>query len=260
VVFDRPKVLPPHFTQVLQTSTGLFPIDSEDSQRLGARWLLPKASQDVTQARPSSVRESWRGQFTFTEEELLPDGTTSPGLRAPQVGAVYATLAHWKVSPDVATIVMPTGTGKTETMLALLVSQRLERVLVVVPNDALRTQIGEKFLTLGLLRVLGTLGPAAAFPVVGLLKKRPKTPKQVDELFLPCNVLVTTMDILSGCPEVVLSRMKDYCSHLFIDEAHHTPAPTWDLVRRSFAEKIILQFTATPFRNDRKHVDGQTIF
>src|SRR6476469_9999247 len=102
----------------------------------------------------------------MVEEEVHADGQVTPGLRPPQVGAVYAALAHWTVSPAPATIVMPTGTGKTETMLALLVSQRLERLLVVVPNYALRTQLWEKFLTLGLLGTLGALGPGAQYPVV----------------------------------------------------------------------------------------------
>lgn len=260
VVFDRDRSPPTDTPNVLLTSTGRFPDTPEACEELNARWLAPKASRDPTQAQPEVVRESWRGRFTFVEEEVLADGSVSPGLRPPQVGAVYAALAHWRVSRDPATVVMPTGTGKTETMLALLVSQRLERLLVVVPNDALRTQLADKFLTLGLLETLGTLGAGVHFPIVGRLMKRPKTPEQVDELFIPCNVVVTTMDVLSGCTTEVLTRMVHHCSHLFIDEAHHTPAPTWDLVKRAFAEKIVLQFTATPFRNDRKHVEGHIIF
>ena len=76
------------------------------------------------------------------------------GLRGPQIGAVHAVHAHWTVSDAPATIVMPTGTGKTETMLSVLVSARCSRALVVVPTDALRTQIAEKFLTLGVLKEL----------------------------------------------------------------------------------------------------------
>ena len=36
---------------------------------------------------------------------------------------------------------MPTGTGKTETMLAWLVAQRPAKVLVIVPSVALREQL-----------------------------------------------------------------------------------------------------------------------
>jgi superfamily II DNA or RNA helicase len=73
------------------------------------------------------------------------------GLRRPQIGALHAALAHATRSTDPATIVMPTGTGKTETMLALNANQRFERLLVVVPTDALREQIAGKFETFGVL-------------------------------------------------------------------------------------------------------------
>lgn len=57
-----------------------------------------------------------------------------PGLRKPQVAALYARLGHLVVNPSsTATVVMPTGTGKTDTMLALLIAGRLPRTLILVP-------------------------------------------------------------------------------------------------------------------------------
>ena len=46
------------------------------------------------------------------------------GLRVPQVGALYALLAHWTISSEAGIIVLPTGTGKTDTMLAALISNK----------------------------------------------------------------------------------------------------------------------------------------
>ncbi|MCK8688541.1 DEAD/DEAH box helicase family protein, partial [Pseudomonas umsongensis] len=66
-----------------------------------------------------------------------------------------------------ATIVMPTGTGKTETMLAALAAYGREPFLVVVPWDALRAQTAHKFLTFGLLKALGVLPQDVPNPVVG---------------------------------------------------------------------------------------------
>jgi len=245
---------------VIQSRTGRFSPTLQECHADLTKWITPKASKVITDADPRAVRASWRDSFKVIEEEVLSDGSIVPGLRPPQTGALYATLAHWTVSKEAATIVMPTGTGKTETMLTLLVNQGLERVLVVVPSDALRSQLYEKFLTLGLLPTLKLLSSAALFPVVGCLKKRPKTPDEAEAIFGPCNVVVTTMDLLSGCPAPVLERMVKLCSHLFIDEAHHIAAPTWEKVKRAFQSKIILQFTATPFRNDRKTVEGKVIY
>src|SRR4051812_11277019 len=54
----------------------------------------------------------------------------------------------------------------------------------------------------------------------------------------------------------VQRRVAELSSHLFVDEAHHVSAPTWEAFRRLFlGSRPILQFTATPFRGD-----GKTIF
>jgi Type III restriction enzyme, res subunit len=111
------------------------------------RWIHPQpvaaADEELNAAerRCAEIVASWESKFQFRHEHREPRGQTVPGLRLPQIGAVYATLAHWSVSSRPATIVMPTGTGKTETMLALLTCARLPRLMVVVPSNTLRDQI-----------------------------------------------------------------------------------------------------------------------
>lgn len=206
------------------------------------------------------ARNSWNKQFTFKEEERDGETVKETGLRPPQIGALHAALAHWKVTNASATIVMPTGTGKTETMLSLIVSEKLEKTLVIVPTDTLRDQITNKLIGLGLLKEVKVLNKKAHFPVVGTLEHRLKTVADVDKYFSACNVIVTTMAVAGGCSEEVQKAMAEKTSHLFIDEAHHISAPTWQKFRKLFKEKSILQFTATPFRGDGKHIDGKVIF
>jgi len=206
----------------------------------------------------SAARDSWIGQFYYIEEQS--SGTITPGLRPPQIGALYATLAHRKTTAEPANIVIPTGTGKTETMLAILAKERLPRLLVVVPTDALRDQLSRKFQSWGFLRTFGVVGTTARFPVVGTLKKIPSSVADVTAFFEPCNVIVTTMAIAGRAPEFIQAALATACSHLFIDEVHHIKAPTRDAFKVRFAGKPILQFTATPFRNDGKLVDGKPIF
>lgn len=187
-----------------------------------------------------------------------------PGLRPPQTGAVHSVHAHWATDSGHGTIIMPTGTGKTEAMLAVTVSRPCERVLVVVPTDALRKQISEKFLTLGLLKHARALSETALYPIVGVLRHRPRTIQEVDAIFEKCNVIVTTMQIAGQCGHPIQDRMAELCPYLFVDEAHHIGADTWRNFRRRFERRggnnFILQFTATPFRNDDRPVDGDIIF
>lgn len=231
-----------------------------------AHWVRPRSenlktkSAAESQAHCETTRSTWINAFKFSPEVSADGRFPKPGLRPPQIGALHAILAHWTITEQPATIVMPTGTGKTETMLALLVSQRIQRLLVIVPTSALREQVAGKFLSLGLLKQFDVVSPDAHYPVVGVMKHKPKTTQDAEDFFLRCNVVITTMNIASGCTPSIQKRMAELSSHLFIDEAHHIAARTWEAFRGQFNGKPIVQFTATPFRTDGKVVDGKVVF
>jgi superfamily II DNA or RNA helicase len=215
--------------------------------------------------RLAAVAASWQDAFHLRESRPAENGRPAVrGLRRPQTGALHAALAHATRSTEPATIVMPTGTGKTETMLALNAHQRFERLLVVVPTDALREQIAGKFETFGVLKQQECLDAFAAFPLVMRLSHIPRTTAEVDEIFDSANVVVTTMQIAGRAEAPVQERMAARASALFIDEAHHIGAPTWARFRGLFVERApplpIVQFTATPFREDGRRVDGEFIY
>ena len=109
-------------------------------------WLKHPNINDTLSSE--EIDKSWRGIFRFIEED---NENGLPGLRSPQAGAIHAWLSSQHTRKDRATIVMPTGTGKTETMLGIMVAAQCRKILVTVPHDALREQISSKFLTLGKL-------------------------------------------------------------------------------------------------------------
>lgn len=143
---------PEEFKKVLRVKPDDFgKNDSKFVDLSDQKWIkhpkllkVPKRRIDYKK-RIKAVLDSWQEAFSYKAEDK-ENGLN--GLRPPQIGAVHATHAHWTVTDEVATIVMPTGTGKTETMLSILISKRCEKLLVVVPTDALRTQIADKFLTI----------------------------------------------------------------------------------------------------------------
>jgi len=75
---------------------------------------------------------------------------------------------------------MPTGTGKTETMLAALATFVQGPLLVVVPSRVLRDQTARKFASFGLLRELGNFAKDARNPIVGVITKRPTAEADLD--------------------------------------------------------------------------------
>jgi len=75
-----------------------------------------------------------------------------------------------------------------------------------------------------------------------------------------CNVVVTTPSALSASSIVARSALTGAFSHLFVDEAHHIAARTWAEIRDEFAGRPVVQFTATPFREDGRHLGGHLVY
>lgn len=218
------------------------------------KWLKHPARRNYTK---EEIINSWTNNFNFVEENIAEN---QKGLREPQIAALYSILSHLKVADEIGTVVMPTGTGKTETMLSALIAGKLNKVLITVPSDALRNQIANKFYRLGLLKKFGIVNQEALFPRVGILYQNFSTQADLIDFIDNSNVVVTTMSILANNSDATLSLLNDRFTNVFIDEAHHIEANSWKKVREGFDNKKIIQFTATPFRNDRKRLDGNIIF
>ncbi|MCX4808927.1 DEAD/DEAH box helicase family protein [Streptomyces sp. NBC_01214] len=223
--------------------------------------VLPAGDGDVAwhgslQAHvPETVVESYRGAIGFRHHD------EPNSLRRPQVGALHAVMGHWASGlGEPGIVVMPTGTGKTETMLALLVAARPERLLVLVPSAALRDQIAGKFETLGILQQERIVTAGALRPCVGRLEQGFRDPAEAERFARACNVVVTTPNILNRATPQVRAALLGQFSHLIVDEAHHAPALTWASVIEDFSDRQVLLFTATPFREDGRRLPGRIVF
>ena len=230
------------------------------SERLIAKTITVKGWLKHPLLKEYSVNEvisSWKDDFFFKEENRE---TEINGLRSPQLGALHMILGHLQLPLDTATIVLPTGTGKTETMLSALVANQCKRLLVTVPSNSLRIQLFEKFVTFGLLKKFGVIGEKSLYPIVGIIIEKFNSPEELKEFLEKCNVIVTTMHILIGSSDTEQEIVVSACSNIFIDEAHHVKAPSWNQFKSKFPAEKVVQFTATPFRNDGQRLDGKIIY
>lgn len=185
----------------------------------------------------------------------LYGASASPRWRPPQIGALGALLAHWAVHHrKPALIAMPTGSGKSAVATAAPYLVNATRVLVVVPSTQLRSQISESFSSEDDLRDIGALdGP-----------NHPKV-KSVAGMVADWEEL-RQYDVIVGLPDSISPAHydtpppEDLFDLIIIDEAHHSPAPTWRAILKHFdrARKVLL--TATPRRRDGKAVPGQLVF
>jgi superfamily II DNA or RNA helicase len=211
--------------------------------------------------RSKDVANSWK-TYPVLQEELRDScgNVVKKGLRLAQAGALHAIAAHWSVKTSHALVVLPTGTGKTEVMIAAALLASAVRTLVLVPSDALRTQISTKLLSLGMLEEVGAISKDCLRPVVGSLTRSPRSRDDFEAL-LKANVVVTTTQMLLKTEVALLSELLGIFDFVAFDEAHHLPAPSWVRIREAIAESTkILSLTATPYRNDGKRLSGELIY
>jgi len=212
---------------------------------------------DVDFYRENSVYRSWADHNLNFAVEGPANGFT--GFRKPQRAAAFAVFSHLDSDPGVpAIVVMPTGTGKTDTIFALIIAGRFRRTLMIVPSDALRTQIGDRLTSLQRLRAINAITDDVLSPIVHRIDGRDAAADT--QAIQASNVTIATPAALTQLGDDELGSFAADFTHLIFDEAHHVAAATWERIRKAFGRKPAIYFTATPFRLDQQRLDGRIVF
>lgn len=181
---------------------------------------------------------------------------TSLGLRNVQIGAIHAIASHATLEPHEATvIVMPTGSGKTTVLMMTPYVLRKEKVLIVTPSAMVRGQIADEYRTLRILKHIGVFNEEVTPPIV--CEAEHLYSADQSETILAADVVVASHQVAASISE---SEIKESFDYLIIDEAHHVPAPTWQKIIHNMKHAGALLVTATPFRLDKKEIEGSNIF
>ena len=182
-----------------------------------------------------------------------------PGFRLAQLGAIHSSAAHFAVRREPGIITMPTGSGKTAVLIASAFVLRAHRVLIVAPNRLVREQIAEEASTLQTLRTAGAIGEDIPGPRVFTVKKRITTDADWEALRDYDVVVGTVQSISPEYPEIPQPAAGLF-DLVLVDEAHHSPARTWQALLDHFGAAKRLLFSATPFRQDQREIKGRFIF
>lgn len=181
------------------------------------------------------------------------------GLRKSQLGAIHAIAAHFTNSNLPAVITMPTGSGKTAILMLSAYVLRATRVLIITPSRLVRSQMKEEFKELSTLIDIGALVDIEEKPKVHELESRILSESDWSNLENYDVVVAIPMSI-SPAIEEIPSPPNEIFDLILIDEAHHSPATTWNEIMEKFPKAKKILFTATPFRRDKKDLKGKFIY
>ena len=122
-----------------------------------------------------------------------------------------------------------------------------------------RGQIVEEFETLKTLKESNVFHSQLELPKVKEIRSPIKSLTEWEEL--------KEFDVVVGIPNSINEGINeafcppiDFFDLILVDEAHHVPAFTWSNVVKHFAKASKIFFTATPFRRDKKEIEGRVAF
>lgn len=185
------------------------------------------------------------------------DSEKHRGLRNAQIGAIHAIASFFTMNSKQAAItVMPTGAGKTAVLMMTPYLLGKNKVLVVTPSVMVRSQITEDFQELSTLCNANVFKPSMKKPIVYEMFHK------FSEEMLPD---LENTDVIIATPQCALSLSetewaKKKITLVEVDEAHHTPAKTWQQILINIDKAAHVLFTATPFRLDRKEIKGEIVY
>lgn len=199
--------------------------------------------------------------FRKYKDKFILEPKDAPGLRKCQLGAIWALKSYFITNtPEVAALIsMPTGSGKTAIMMAACFELNLSKVLIIEPSKVLRNQICEQFRSLEILKSIGCL--PSDFPEINVyeIKHIQSTDVWMD-IVQKNDVIVAHPNSISPYYKKVSPLPADLIDAIFMDEAHHEPAPTWKALNSYYRNVKRIFLTATPFRRDRKAMEAKLIY
>jgi len=181
------------------------------------------------------------------------------GFRKPQLAALYSCSAHFYTKNGPAIVTMPTGSGKTLILMALAFMLQAKRVLIITPSRLVREQIVENFSDLVSLKAVQALNEDLTPPKVFNASKRITTMQAWNKM-AEYDVVVGAVPSISPAIKAIPMPPSDLFDVVLVDEAHHSPARTWQALLDCFPHAKRTLFTATPFRQDQKEIKGKFVY
>lgn len=195
--------------------------------------------------------------FLNAEPKILDNDS----LRQAQMEAYVEICKHFLIenSQQHAVVVLPTGAGKTGVIATAPFGISNGRVLIITPQLVIKDHV---------LDSLDSSLPGNFWLKYGIFDEFNDLPQIVeydndiqDEELINSNIVILNIHKLSNkYKKSLLTKVEPYFfDMIIIDEAHHSPADTWQQALDYFETAKVIKVTGTPFRTDRKPIEGKLI-
>ncbi len=223
------------------------------ANKIGKKWTFEKDQLDkwVRSRRPL---ESFFTDLDFNVEQ-------NDFLREPQKEGYLRSYDFFMEGKNKAILQIPVGCGKTGLASLFPLGIAKGRVLIISPNLTIKNGLYEAMDITNrqkcFWRKTGVLTDAqmTSGPLVCTLDSGNVSVAE------KAHIVISNIHQLATNVDKWLTQFPEkFFDMIIIDEAHHSAASSWKKVLEKFAEAKIIHITATPFRSDRKTIDGELVY
>jgi superfamily II DNA or RNA helicase len=180
-------------------------------------------------------------------------------LRAPQIEAYAKIKSYFSENPaGEALVVLPTGTGKSGLISIAPFGVSNKRVLIITPGIVTKKSVVK---TLHPLEDNFWINYDVVFSADDVPVVEEYEPDMLDTSLEKCHFVITNVQKLQiTSQKSLLKRVPpDFFDMIIVDEAHHSPANTWQTALEYFKDAKKLHLTGTPYRGDFAEIPGERI-
>lgn len=223
--------------------------------RVGKAWKFHKSDLDAWMRASVPIEE-----FFLTVPYEIADNIE---LRDPQREAHAAAVEHFETSDDAIVLQVPVGCGKSGLISLLPFGMAAGRVLVISPNvtirDGLRKALDITDRRNCFWRKYGVLTTETmlAGPHVAVLDGKDANLHDCEKSHI---VLTNIQQLASSADRWLPNFAEDFFDLILVDEGHHSAAKSWQAVFNRFPRAKVINLTATPYRADKKEVEGELVY
>ncbi|MEL6954990.1 MAG: DEAD/DEAH box helicase family protein [Pseudomonadota bacterium] len=223
------------------------------AQKVGKKWIFEKAQLDQW------LRTSQSFDTFFVDLDV--DIEANSNLREPQRDGYQRVHEHFAAGKNNAIVQIPVGCGKSGLASILPLGISEGRVMVIAPNLTIKDGLYEAMDITNRqkcfwrkARVLEN-SQMIAGPLVTTLDSGNMSVTNKS------HIVVTNVQQLATNADKWLTQFPDnFFDMIIVDEAHHAEAESWKRVIGRFPNAKVVLLTATPFRSDRKELQGELVY